>query len=388
MAPRRFLLYLVVIVVAVAAAPPTAGVDIDSEREKLEENRGQQDKTKAELEQARITDEQLAAALDTANRKVAGQQAVVDAAAQRVKDAIFRVTQTEAKITETQATIVERTREVESRAVRAYKNSDGHSIDAIFGARDVNQAVNRAEMLQKLFVRDREILERLRVLRSDLEELKRELEAARAAAERAKVDADEELVRLEGLRVEAARAKAAVDARIAHLDAELRALQAEDARIQAAIKKFEEEEAARQRAALAAAGTPGGDFFVGNPSQAGFVSPTSGILTSPFGMRWGRLHAGIDIANSVGTPIVAAKGGVVIAAERYGGYGNAVLLSHGGGLATLYGHMSSLAVRGGQSVGQGQFLGAMGSTGNSTGPHLHFEIRVNGNPVNPLPFLP
>ena len=116
--------------------------------------------------------------------------------------------------------------------------------------------------------------------------------------------------------------------------------------------------------------------------------PTKGRLTSRFGKRWGRLHKGIDLANSKGTPIYAAESGKVIFTGRQGGYGNLIQIDHGGGMVTYYAHLSKIAVSKGKSVSRGQLIGYMGSTGYSTGSHLHFEVRINGNPKNPLSYLP
>jgi murein DD-endopeptidase MepM/ murein hydrolase activator NlpD len=99
------------------------------------------------------------------------------------------------------------------------------------------------------------------------------------------------------------------------------------------------------------------------------------------------MHEGVDIAVGTGVPIVAAKAGTVIVAGWQGGYGNIVVLDHGGGVATAYAHQSRIASRVGQSVGQGSVIGYVGSTGNSTGPHLHFEVRINGGAVDPLGYL-
>lgn len=124
-----------------------------------------------------------------------------------------------------------------------------------------------------------------------------------------------------------------------------------------------------------------------------FIYPSVGIVTSNFGWRihpilgYRRFHAGIDFGASHGSTIQAADSGVVIFSGWYGGYGNAVVINHGGDLTTLYGHASELYVSEGQTVQQGQAIAAIGSTGFSTGPHLHFEVRQNGEPVNPLGFL-
>jgi murein DD-endopeptidase MepM/ murein hydrolase activator NlpD len=115
--------------------------------------------------------------------------------------------------------------------------------------------------------------------------------------------------------------------------------------------------------------------------------PVSAPITSPFGWRWGRMHEGIDLGAAYGTPIAAAGSGTVIYAGWLGGYGNLTVIDHGGGLATAYGHQSRIAVSVGQQVAGGEIIGYVGSTGHSTGPHLHFEVRVNGQAVDPLGYL-
>jgi murein DD-endopeptidase MepM/ murein hydrolase activator NlpD len=122
-------------------------------------------------------------------------------------------------------------------------------------------------------------------------------------------------------------------------------------------------------------------------SASGFIWPVSGPVVSPFGMRWGRMHEGIDISAGSGTPVAAAAAGTVISVGYMGGYGNLVVIDHGGGLATAYAHLSGYAVGSGQSVSQGQVVGYVGCTGHCYGPHLHFEVRVNGAAVDPLGYL-
>ena len=123
--------------------------------------------------------------------------------------------------------------------------------------------------------------------------------------------------------------------------------------------------------------------------STGFIWPADGVFTSGYGWRWGRIHAGIDIAAPVGTPILAAASGVVEYSQwNDGGYGNMIDIRHADGTITRYAHMNELYVKEGQTVGQGQLIGAMGSTGFSTGPHLHFEIRPNGgSAIDPMAFL-
>jgi murein DD-endopeptidase MepM/ murein hydrolase activator NlpD len=158
------------------------------------------------------------------------------------------------------------------------------------------------------------------------------------------------------------------------LEGDLRELEAAQARITAALQ----------------ARSGGGGSAPAGPIQAGsggLIWPVSGPIVSPFGMRWGRLHAGVDIASPAGTPIRAAKAGNVVLAGWTGGYGNYVCIAHGGGLSTCYAHLSSYAVSSGASVSQGQVIGNVGCTGHCFGDHLHFETRIGGSPVNPAGYL-
>ena len=130
-----------------------------------------------------------------------------------------------------------------------------------------------------------------------------------------------------------------------------------------------------------------GSSPTGPVSSAGLIWPVDGPVTSGFGMRWGRMHEGIDIAVPTGTSVRASASGSVIYSGWLGGYGNLVVLDHGSGLATAYAHNTALLVGVGQNVSQGDTISLSGSTGNSSGPHLHFEVRVNGVAVDPLAYL-
>ncbi len=147
-------------------------------------------------------------------------------------------------------------------------------------------------------------------------------------------------------------------------------------------------------AAISADGLMSTNSFAFNPTLTGAtvpsIWPTTGVVTSPYGLRWGGsdFHPGIDIANDLGTPIVATADGVVeYAGWNSGGYGNMVDINHGNGIMTRYGHASQVVVSTGQQVARGQVIALMGSTGFSTGPHVHYEVHVNGQRVNPISYL-
>ena len=194
-----------------------------------------------------------------------------------------------------------------------------------------------------------------------------------------KIVLDGEVAKVEALRIEAEANLANVRSLLNQINSDIAAAEQQHESLEA--------DAARLKDEIAALQDSGGT----NPGVLGW--PVSGRLSSPYGYRihpiYGtkRLHTGIDIAASNGTPIAAAGSGKVILAKVFGGYGNAVVVDHGGGLTTLYAHQSQIAVSVGQVVGRGDTIGYVGSTGNSTGAHLHFETAEYGNRVDPLKYL-
>ncbi|MGH7292936.1 MAG: M23 family metallopeptidase, partial [Myxococcota bacterium] len=218
-----------------------------------------------------------------------------------------------------------------------------------------------------------------------LEEQRKELEEQKVQADTVAAEARAVRDQIAALRaeVEPARAQAANEQYLEQQS--LNGIRANKARYEAelaAMSATSDSISARLRAR----GGSGGSA----PCQA---RPVPGPITSGYGNRYhpvlhyNRMHTGADMRASSGTPIRACRGGVVVIAGSQGGYGNAVVIDHGGGMGTLYGHQSRLAVSEGQTVVAGQIIGYVGSTGMSTGPHLHFEVRLSGNPVDPAPYL-
>jgi murein DD-endopeptidase MepM/ murein hydrolase activator NlpD len=221
--------------------------------------------------------------------------------------------------------------------------------------------------------------------------LKEQLDAQEDALAQQKQDADaargaaaDEKAQLDELAAQQARAR----------DAAENALQVENAALGAAVAEHDEalaEQAAESQRIAELAQSAGDGPALGDGT---FIRPVPGPITSGFGYRTDPVtgatafHAGLDFGAPCGTPIKAAGTGVILSAGfNSGGYGNMTLINHGNGLSTLYGHQSSIIVSAGQSVTQGQVIGYVGSTGKSTGCHLHFEVRVGGNPVDPSAYL-
>jgi len=277
------------------------------------------------------------------------------------------------------------------RLVDIYEYGDLTYVDALIAARSFSEFVERWEDLRLLIaanqraVRARKAAEaRVAAVEADLEGTRLQLQQEEQAQDEARsqlgslADERRNLVTLAGTR------RRTVATQVAEME-DLSA--AEEASLEGLILERERELESQQRAT----GIAGGGDHSG---AAGMFSwPVTGTITSPFGWRSNpfggspEFHQGLDIAAPTGTTVTAAAGGTVIMAQWYGGYGNYILIDHGGGYSTGYGHLSAIYVSTGQSVQRGQAIGAVGSTGQSTGPHLHFEVRIAGKPVDPAPRL-
>ena len=300
----------------------------------------------------------------------------------------------EARLAEVKDRLAEAEKLLADRLVEIYKTDEPDALTVVLEADGFGELLERTEFLDRISSQDQDIVERVRVLRAEvaddvarLEELEEQIEAAVAEI----IDRRNELAaareqltlkraELQGVRSDRASALAEVRQTRVNLEGNLAELQREQERIEAELAAAQEAE----EEATAPAPAP---TTTGGESSSGLIYPVEGTFSSPFGMRWGSMHEGIDISAPEGTPIVAAASGTVVNAGPAGGYGNYTCIQHSGGLSTCYGHQSSIAVSPGQSVSQGETIGAVGNTGSSTGPHLHFETRVNGSAVDPMGYL-
>jgi len=314
---------------------------------------------------------------------VQSQAGATDSAQQALKASETTLGSAQARLATTEARMTGLRRRTAEAAVRAYVHPGGDTLLEIVRAKDLGEASRRQALLASVVSSDRDVVDQMRAARQDEQFERENLAKARDVAAERKKSAAEKLAALEKTRNDQVRLKTALDARIAEVTSEVAALSREEATLSNLIRS-------RQADAPATSDDDGGGGGGGGAvSSSGLAWPANGTLTSGFGYRWGALHAGVDIANNVGTPIRAAKSGtVIVSGYNDGGYGNWIIIDHGGGFSTLYGHMSRLRASEGQSVKQGELIGDMGSTGHSTGPHLHFETRVGGNPQNPTRYLP
>jgi murein DD-endopeptidase MepM/ murein hydrolase activator NlpD len=271
------------------------------------------------------------------------------------------------------------------RLVELYKADQPDALTVVLEADGFDDLLERTEFLERISDQDRDIVERVRALK------------ARTEREEAKL-AELEQVSQEAAEVVLSRRNeiAASRDRLAAAQGELVTVRngrrgalsdvrGSRVRLEGDLEELEATQAKVAQQLANPAAPPAGPITPG--SGGGLIWPINGTITSPFGLRWGRLHAGIDIAAPSGTPIRAADSGSVVLAAYTGGYGNYTCVQHAGSLSTCYAHQSGYATSAGASVSQGQVIGYVGNTGASFGDHLHFETRVNGTPVDPLGYL-
>jgi murein DD-endopeptidase MepM/ murein hydrolase activator NlpD len=278
-------------------------------------------------------------------------------------------------------------RRLERRVRDLYMTDGPDTLSFVLGTASFSDLIDNLDLLGRIGRQDEEIAARVKRARDGLADARRRTTVARGEAARVEAAAESATNEQRGLvarlvesRDELMAAEREKRSTLASIEedrgevlAEIEGLEAQSAALAARIRALQE-----QSSSSSAAGVSGG----------GQLSwPVSGPVTSGFGSRWGRMHEGIDIAVGQGTPVHAAGAGTVIYAGWMEGYGNLVVIDHGNGLSTAYGHNSALASSVGQAVSAGQVVAYSGSTGHSTGPHVHLEVRVNGSPVDPLGYL-
>lgn len=266
--------------------------------------------------------------------------------------------------------------EMRKRLRMEYLRPSGSVLTAIVKSESLGELASRRALHEMVARKDRELFDEVKDLCLEAEQKKRRqdmlVREIAGLVERQKSEQAELKVakkQKEGYLVELREQQSELQDQYDELEQESRSIEAQ-------IRAYQ---AARQNSGQAVTAFRGSLMM---PVSGGRVGSGFGMRFHPI-LKRSRMHTGVDIGASSGTPIKAAGPGVVISANYRGGYGNCVMIDHGGGLSTLYGHCSKLYVRSGQAVKKGQVIAAVGSTGLSTGPHLHFETRINGRPVNP-----
>ena len=376
-----------------ARPPRNGGSELERKRD---EAKRKEDQVRHDLDLAHASETELEKHLAQIAADLVTRQADAADARSDADDAAASVVKITADIAALKIELAHRKDIFNRRAVLAYMGGQGRPLDdfALAGEllampTDLTEAARRTEIVKGVSQQDNDAYAALQETQHKLARDEVALTAARDRAKKRSADADAAVAAVAQLKKDQEAAKAVLDGRIAELTSEADALAAEQDQLEDLIRQRQAALEAARRAREAVGNGLSRLPSIGNGvSPSGFVWPLEGVLTSGFGPRWGRMHTGIDIAAPAGTPIHAAKAGEVIYAGWLNGYGNTVIIDHGDGIASLYGHQSRLGSAEGQQLNQGDVLGFVGSTGHSTGNHCHFEIRINTKPVNPRPYMP
>jgi murein DD-endopeptidase MepM/ murein hydrolase activator NlpD len=360
-----------------------------------------------DIEAAKATEGALTSEIQAAGQRIEALSGDIGALSSLIAELEADLAELRAKLDRLRARFEQQTRDLErlkqqyriaqaqleERLVELYQSDETDSFGVLLQVQSLGDLLDQLEYFDSIGRQDRAISRELKRLREAMKvarEKTRETKAqvaeetdALAAKTAEQIAAKQELEAQQSALAAARSQKKGVLANVhedrEHAQEDLEALEAESAALAAQIR------AAQSSSSGGGGGGGGGGSSGSGQSSSGFIWPVSGVVTSGFGWRWGRMHEGIDISAGCGTPIRAAASGTIIFSGYMGGYGNLVVVDHGNGLSTAYAHQSAIYASGG--VSQGQTIGAVGTTGSSTGCHLHFEVRVNGGAVDPMGYL-
>jgi murein DD-endopeptidase MepM/ murein hydrolase activator NlpD len=389
---RRFLAYIALalslyLVLPLPAQTKSLQQKIAEERERVERKKRKEGVLTTDISRYANRIRSLQGEIRSVSRRQAKLEVEVSEKRAELNGIRDRLERARSRLALLRARLIESQKVLAARLVAIYKDGDPDILSVVLDSTSFGDFLDRTEFLARIADQDEKVITRVRRVKAEVTGLTKqlgELEVQAEAARNAILSKRNEVLvvknRIVGRRDDLAQARdgrATILARVRtsrkHAQEDLASLEREQARVTGIVRNA-------------------GD---GGPSPAGpirrgsgrFIWPVNGPVSSPFGQRWGRLHAGIDISAGAGTPIRAAAAGRVILQGPTGGYGNYTCIGHGGGISTCYAHQSRYATSGGQSVSQGQVIGYVGCTGHCFGDHLHFEVRINGSPVDPLGYL-
>ena len=390
---RRFFAYLTVALAMYVALPLPAQTKplpdkIAEERERVERKKRKEGVLSTDISRYGMRIRTLQGEIRTVARRQAKLEAEVSEKRAELNGIRDRLERARSRLALLRERLIESQKVLSARLIAIYKDGDPDILSVVLDSTSFGDFLDRTEFLDRIADQDQKVITRVRRVKREVTDLTKELGDLEVQAEAARnsilAKRNEVLAvknRIVGQRDELAQVRdgrASILARVrnsrARAEDDLEALERQQAKVTAAVRS---------------AGS-GGPAPSAGPIRRGsgrFIWPVNGPVSSPFGQRWGRLHAGVDIPGPSGAPIRAAASGRVILMGPTGGYGNYTCVGHGGGISTCYAHQSRFGTSNGASVKQGQVIGYVGNTGNSFGDHLHFEVRVNGSPVDPLGYL-
>ena len=386
----RLLIAAVALPLLVVAWSPLPGgaaplsTRIDEKRREIEQRRAKEDVLTGEISGYTSRINTLQADITALQSQETRLQAELDAKLARLAAIQDDLRSERARLARLRARLAEGRALLAERLVDLYKADSPDILTVVLSADGFAELLESSEFARRISRQDQRIIvavteakaesERVAARLADLEE---EAGAIAAEVQERRDEVAAVKGRLVSRRDEYANVRDKKNAILAQVEGQRERLEGD-------LADLEEKEAEIQAKLAGVDTTAIGPVRTGS---GGLVWPVNGPVVSPFGTRWGRLHAGVDIASPTGTPVVASASGSVSIAGPTGGYGNYVCISHTGGLSTCYAHNTSIAVSVGQTVSQGQVIASVGCTGHCYGPHVHFETRINGAPVDPMGYL-
>lgn len=353
-----------------------AYADINQKQQQLQEVDRQIQQQKANLNSTKKKEKNIMGQINSIERNIYQTQKDIDTTTEHIDYLENSIADAQKDIDAMEENLDKQSGELGDRLVDIYEKGDSSYLEVLLSAESLKDFITRYDMLGSIVQQDVSLIKtinrqkkELALKKSDLQVQQRELVSTRASHE----------IKKETL---ASQKDQKQDV--------LNDVQKEKAQYAQALEELEQ--SSRELEAMIRREQGSGGPSIGTGTYT-WPAPGYTAITSPFGMRYHpilktrKLHTGVDIGAPAGATIVAADGGKVIFAGWMTGYGQATVIDHGGGISTLYGHQSRLLVSVGQTVSKGQTIGKVGSTGWSTGPHLHFEVRVNGSPVNPMGYI-
>lgn len=331
-----------------------------------------------ELNESKAKEKSLGDQVNSLEQQINSKQSDIDELEASISEAQAKLETLEEELAAAEEKVNTQNENLNARLRNMYKNGSVGFIDVLMDSGSFSEFLNNLSLVEKVYTSDQDVLEELQKAYDEIDAKKKEIETLQAELSESKATMEEQKSSLEADKASVEKKKSEIAADSAETQRELDKLEADAQALTSSIRNSgSSSSSSKYNGGIMAWPVPSCHTI--SSGYGGRIHPTTGKY---------KFHGGLDIPGSYGSAIVAANSGKVIwAGNRGDSYGNYVIIDHGGGVATLYGHSSKVLVSAGQSVSRGQRIANVGSTGRSTGPHCHFEVRINGSRVNPNPYV-
>ena len=331
-----------------------------------------------ELNESRAKEKSLGDQVNSLEQQINSKQSDIDELEASISEAQAKLETLEEELAAAEEKVNTQNENLNARLRNMYKNGSVGFIDVLMDSGSFSEFLNNLSLVEKVYTSDQDVLEELQKAYDEIDAKKKEIETVQAELSESKATMEEQKSSLEADKASVEKKKSEIAADSAETQRELDKLEADAQALTSSIRNSgSSSSSSKYNGGIMAWPVP--SCHTVSSGYGGRIHPTTGKY---------KFHGGLDIPGSYGSAIVAANSGKVIwAGNRGDSYGNYVIIDHGGGVSTLYGHSSKVLVSTGQRVSRGQRIANVGSTGRSTGPHCHFEVRINGSRVNPNPYV-